>query len=305
MQYQGVILLDKYSGMSSHDVVARARRIFNTKSIGHAGTLDPLASGLLVLLVGEATKLSQYILERDKSYEVEFKLGVSTDTLDITGQVLQEKPVSVTPAQIEAVAQSQKGDFNWPIPMYSASKVDGEKLYEKARRGEDFTPPSKQMSFFDLSAFKVVDTQENRYSLSLSCSKGSFIRTWVDELGKVLGCGATMTALRRTYSAPFQVKEALDLEELEMRLLQKQDLNGAFVPIERALVDVPFVRVKGQSESLLNNGTISYDLRTMLISKFNPDQDQWIQVFSENGKLLALMGVEPGVGFKIQRVFRY
>lgn len=305
MQVHGIVLLDKDSGMSSHDVVARARRIFNTKSIGHAGTLDPLASGLLVLLVGEATKLSQYILERDKSYDVEFKLGVTTDTLDITGQVLQERPVTLSASQVEQRALALKGDFNWPIPMYSAAKVDGEKLYEKARRGEDFTPPSKLMSFFDLSKFKVIDSQENRYSLSLSCSKGSFIRTWVDELGKSLGCGATMTELRRTKSAPFELKEALDLEELEMRMLQKQGLEGAFVPIERALIEVPYVRVKGQSEALLNNGTISYDLRTLLISKFKPDQNQWIQVLSEGGKLLALMGVEPGVGFKIQRVFRY
>lgn len=305
MQINGIVLLDKDSGMSSHDVVARARRIFNTKSIGHAGTLDPLASGLLVLLVGEATKLSQYILERDKSYEVEFKLGVSTDTLDITGQVLHETPVTLSQSQVEGAALALKGDFTWPIPAYSAAKVDGEKLYEKARRGDEFTPPSKLMSFFDLLGFKVVDSQDHRYSLALSCSKGSFVRTWVDELGKSLGCGATMTGLRRTRSAPFELREALDLEELEMRLLQKQDLEGAFVPIERALVDVPFVRVKGQSETLLHNGTISYDLRTLLISKFRPDQDQWIQVFAENGKLLALMGIEPGLGFKIQRIFRY
>jgi tRNA pseudouridine55 synthase len=304
VSFDGIVLVDKPSGLSSHDVVAKARKIFQTKSVGHAGTLDPLASGLLVLLINEATKLSHYILEKDKSYEVEILLGETTDTLDVTGQVLSRSDDLPVPTEVLSQALKLQGLFEWPIPSYSAAKVNGEKLYEKARRGEIFEAPSKSMQFWDVRNLNPSFSPGERvYQFSVSCSKGSFIRSWVSQLGAQLGCGATMKGLRRTGSAPYSLEQALGLEDLESAVLQKDFSDTAFHGLESCLQDEPYLRVKGMSEVLLANGTISHDLRSELIRVFQPERDRLVRIFSSSGRLLALVAVQPGTGFKIQRIF--
>ncbi len=297
----GLLLVNKPAGITSHDVVAKVRRILNTKSVGHTGTLDPMASGLMVLLLGEATKLSQYILEGDKSYRVGFRLGFRTDTLDSTGKVLEEKPVTSSRAEVLAQALQQQGEFQWPVPIYSAIKVQGQKLYDYARANEAIEVPQKLMKFWDVKEVVAAETGGD-FVFDLTCSKGTYIRTWVDQLGQALGCGAMMTSLVRTWSDPFFLEQALPLEEIEAQWKGLGKISS-IVEIGRALPKVPKVKIKGLDQKLLMNGTISHDLRVQLIQTFKPGIDQIVQIFAqESGLLLALIGLDPAKGFVIRRV---
>ncbi len=293
--HHGLLLVNKPSGCTSHDVVAQVRKIFKTKEVGHSGTLDPLASGLMVILIGEATKLSSYITEGDKSYQVDVRLGVETDTLDITGKVLFEKTVNSSPAEIIDKALSLVGEMNLPIPLYSAKKIDGKKLYEYAREDIAVQIPSKKMKFWNVEN----KSQDKKLSFRLDCSKGSFIRSWVKLLGEELGCGATMSGLVRTSSHQQKLADAIDLETLKMELSPERHL----VSMNAALPEVKRIKVRGQDLNLLRNGQISHDLRSRLIIIFNPEVDQYVQIFNADQKLVALIGVEAGKGLKIRRVF--
>lgn len=307
MAFHGLLLIDKPTGLTSHDVVAKVRRIMGTKSVGHSGTLDPLASGLMVLLIGEATKLSQYILEQNKAYKVKAKLGLTTDTLDITGQALKTEVVKVSLVQIRNAAMSLSGEMQLPIPLFSAAKVDGKKLYEYARQGQEIEPPLKVMNFFDL---EFHSQGPDWVEMSMHCTKGSFIRSWVHLLGQKLGCGAAMSELRRTESQPYKLDQALTFEELEnqMRDLPRdqQPQGRGFVPMLATLPQAKLIRVKGQDRVMISNGLISHDLRTLLIGSFQPGRDDVIKILAqETGELLALIGIEPKKGFVFRRVFRY
>lgn len=300
--FNGLLLVDKPSGISSHDVVARLRRILKTKAVGHSGTLDPMASGLMACLVNEGTKLSQYILEGDKGYRVRIQFGIQTDTLDMTGQVLEEKTVHHTQEELLREAFKLAGEMELEVPIYSAIKIQGQKLYEYARQEQEVVIPKKMMKFWDV---KFIDCGEAWAEFDLRCSKGSYIRTWVDILGKNLGCGAAMSALRRTYSAPYILEQAQTLEDIEATVKQGQ-LSAAFVKMEVALPQIKRLRIKGQDQVLLSNGQISHDLRAQLICLFNPAEDKYIQILSqEGGQLLALIGLEEGRGFVLRRVFKY
>lgn len=293
--HHGLLLVNKPSGCTSHDVVAQVRKIFKTKEVGHSGTLDPLASGLMVILIGEATKLSNYITEGDKSYQVDVRLGVETDTLDITGQVLSEKPVQSTESEIINKAMSLYGEMELPIPIYSAKKIDGKKLYEYAREDIAVVIPTKKMKFWDVEN----KSEDKRISFQLACSKGSFIRSWVKLLGEELGCGATMSGLVRTSSHKQKLSDAIELEALKTELNPERHL----VSLDQALPEVKRIKVKGQDLNLLRNGQISHDLRSRLIITFDPEKDQYIQILTPDKKLLALIGIEPGKGLKIRRIF--
>lgn len=303
-QFQGLLLLDKPSGISSHDLVARVRRIMGTSAVGHCGTLDPLATGLMVLLLNEATKLSQFILEKDKSYIVDLKFGMTTDSFDSTGNITAESPLRPSQSEVEVAVQALHGLQNLRVPSFSAIKVNGVKLYEKARKGENFEPPHREMNFYSI---ETLELSQDSLKASIKCSKGTYIRSWVDELGRRLGCGATMTGLRRTSSDPYTLNQALTLEELASVMQTGRSFEGAgFVPIEAALSDIKIIRVKGSEEVMLGNGLISHDLRARLIQAFNPDVDRVIRVMSAvDSKLLALIGLDPGKGFAIKRVLKY
>lgn len=304
----GLLLVDKPSGMTSHDVVSKVRRLAGTKEVGHSGTLDPLASGLMVVLVGEATKLSSIVTEGDKAYEVQLQLGIETDTLDITGQIEKTSQVSVKKDEVIAKALTLAGVLNLPIPLFSAKKIDGKKLYEYAREGEAIEVPAKTMTFWDVEYIANPEAEkENRYSFHLHCSKGSFIRSWVKLLGEQLGCGATMSALRRTKSHSFKVQQSKPLTQL---LAEKEaetlNMSQTVLPMTEAISGVRIVKVHGHDEVLLNNGQISHDLRSRLIVLFNPEKDHWVFASSRDSKqVLAIIGLEQGMGFKIKRGFRY
>lgn len=305
-KYHGILLLNKPAGMTSHDVVNRVRSILKIKEVGHAGTLDPMAQGLMVLLVGEATKLSHYILEREKAYGLRVQLGITTDTFDITGQVLEKKEVMKNQEQIREEVLRKQGEFELPVPIYSATKVKGLKLYEYARQHRDVEIPIKKMKFFD---FEVTDQGSDWIDLNMRCSKGAYVRSWVNFLGQSLGCGASLGALIRKESFPYKLSQAISLEELTERKEESTN-SGLFlkglIPVELVLDQYKFIRVKGKDEVLILNGTISNNLKNQLISIVRPGIDEGVRILSgESGKLLSLIGLEAGQGFVIRRGFRY
>lgn len=313
-EYNGLILVDKPVGKTSHDVVGSLRRILGTRAVGHTGTLDPLASGLMVCLVNEGTKLSQYILEGDKGYRVTLQFGFETDTLDVTGSVLKKQEYQVSREQVLSAALALQGEFSFEVPIYSAIKVQGQKLYEYARNNEEVKIPLKLMKFWDV---KMLEFTGSSASFDICCSKGSYIRTWVQQLGRGLGCGATMSDLRRTWSAPYFGEAGMTLEaikltvesntaELTANLGRSEELGPAFVSMELALPQLKIVRTKGQEEAHLRNGLISHELRAHLIAQFDPDVDESIQVFSlTTDKLIAIVGVDPSKGFVVKRGFKH
>lgn len=301
--FHGLLLVDKPSGISSHDVVSRLRRILGTKAVGHSGTLDPMASGLMACLINEGTKLSQYILEGDKGYRVKAQFGLRTDTLDTTGTTLETKPVDLTKEQILSAAEKLQGEMEVEVPIYSAIKIQGKKLYEYAREEKEVVIPKKLMNFWEVTPVAVgPDWAE----FDIKCTKGSYIRTWVDLLGKNLGCGAAMSELRRTYSAPYVISQGQTLESIEAAVKSENGNRDAFVPMDLALPGLKRIRIKGQDKVLLGNGQISHDLRSQLITSFNPEQDQYLQIMAQDtGHLLAIVGLEEGKGFALRRVFKY
>lgn len=312
--FHGILLVRKEAGGgTSHDLVARARRILGTRSVGHAGTLDPLAGGLMALLVGEGTKLSPYILEGHKAYRAVARLGLETDTFDVTGDVLRRTQVAATTDEISAAVARLEGEFQWPVPVFSAVKVNGKALHRYAREGADVQVPTKTMRFWDVQLEKI---EGDRVQVHLHCSKGSYIRSWIETLGRDLGCGASMEALTRTHSAPYELAQAGTLEEIAEQWTSGR-LGSCFVPMEQALPQIRKIRVKGPDQTLLMNGQISHDLRSLLITQVRPEQyrregldpapvgEDLVQVHSVANQLLALVALEQGKGFTIRRVFRY
>jgi tRNA pseudouridine55 synthase len=301
----GLLLVDKPTGVTSHDVVAQARKILQTREVGHSGTLDPMASGLMVLLIGEATKLSSYVTDGDKTYLVKLKLGIETDTLDSTGEILKTTPVTAGFSEVVKAAMDLQGEVKLPIPMYSAKKIDGKKMYEYAREEVAIVQPEKIMKFWSVELIKneMADDQKNHiYQFKISCSKGSFIRAWVDRVGKTLNCGAVMTGLRRTRSHQFLVDHAQSLESLATN--GAKDGGVPLIPLTEAINEVKKLKVKDMDLNLLKNGQISQNLRTHLIRVFDPEKDQFIRVHSDRPEVLvALIGLDATRGFVIRRVF--
>jgi len=312
----GLLLIDKPSGLTSHDVVHKVRRILGIRGIGHAGTLDPLASGLLVLLIGEATKVSDYLLNGDKSYEVTVRLGVRTDSMDITGQVLEERAVDLAEDAIRSAVSEMSGTLALQVPVHSAVKVDGKKLYEYAHKGEQpNVVPTREMTFYDV---QVLGVEPTRVSVRLSCSKGSFIRAWADELGRRLARGGCVEALKRVASAPFEVSAAIGLEELASRWEARKERHGseigpAWIPLKDSLPHFKLLTVADADERLLKNGQISGAVRAELLRFVNavPSAASGegaalppVRVVSrETDDLLAILLADPGQFYKIKRVF--
>lgn len=301
MNLHGLLLVDKPKGITSHDLVYKARRLLKIDSVGHCGTLDPIATGLMVLLLGEATKMSQFILERDKSYLVDLKFGIRTDTLDLTGKVLSETQVSLERDAISKLAAELTGELELSVPKFSAVKQDGKKLYEMARKGEEVEVPRRFMNF---KSVKPIQIESDWARFEIHCSKGSFIRAWVSEMGERLSCGATMTELRRLSSEPYHLEDAISLEKITDPA--EVSNSSAFIPLIRTLPEVKTLRVTDMSEKLMRNGQISHDLKRQLISVYRPEVDSLVKILSSRSdEILALVGNEKGKGFVIKRVFRY
>ena len=297
----GLLLINKPKGITSHDVVAFCRRILGRKDIGHAGTLDPIATGLLILLIGKATKLSDLILNSDKLYETTLLLGCETDTDDILGKVLHKiEDINLNHEQISRTITGLTGALLLPVPVYSAVKVAGSKLYQKARRGEVFKPPVREMNFGNV---KLLNFENRRISIELSCTKGSYIRAWARAFGKKLGCGATVENLRRLRSEPYSLNTAIEMDSLENQSQETLVSLGSFIPINQSLPDFPPVKIDGLDEKLISNGQISRGLERFLELEFG-DRERGVKLLSRHsGRLLSILSYQSPVGFKIQRVF--
>jgi tRNA pseudouridine55 synthase len=212
-ELDGILLVDKPAGHTSHDVVARLRGILRTRKIGHAGTLDPMATGLLVILVGKSTRLSQFLISVDKEYEGTIELGRITDSQDADGRVMETRPVpALTEAGLREAIRGFLGDQYQTPPMFSAIKIDGVPLYKRARKGEEV---EREPRFIRVMGWDVTNFALPRFDFRLRCTKGTYVRTLAHDLGQKLGCGAHLAALRRTASGALSVAQALTLEQIE------------------------------------------------------------------------------------------
>ncbi|WP_438482543.1 tRNA pseudouridine(55) synthase TruB [Oleiharenicola lentus] len=218
-EIEGVLLVDKPKGLTSHDVVYRLRRKLQIKRIGHAGTLDPMATGVLVMLIGKATKLSQYLMSVDKIYEGEATLGVVTDSQDAEGEVLVTNPVpELTEAQVRETMKTFLGDQYQTPPMHSAIKKNGVPLYKLAHKGEEI---EREPRFIRVAKFDLLSFASPKITFDLHCTKGTYVRTVAKDLGDKLGCGAHLSALRRTGSGKFLIAQCVTLEQIEAMSLKE------------------------------------------------------------------------------------
>ena len=246
----GIIVIDKETGFTSHDVVAKMRGICGQRKIGHTGTLDPLATGVLPVCLGSATKLCDMLADKDKEYVAELLLGVETDTQDVTGQVLARRPVEVSEDGVRSVAASFVGEYLQVPPMYSALKVDGKKLYELARAGKEVERKARPVNIYEL---EVLECDFPIVRMRVVCSKGTYIRTLCADMGERLGCGGTMQSLRRTRVGRFSLKDACSLGRLQ-QWKDEGRLGQALSPVDSVFQDCPALHVQGEGCRLLDNG---------------------------------------------------
>ena len=233
---EGLVLLDKPAGITSFKAVATVRFLSGEKRIGHTGTLDPMATGVLPVLLGQATRLSNLLLGAEKRYTARMRLGVTTDTLDSTGRVTATAPVLTDTDDLRRAAQTFVGEIDQVPPMYSALRQNGRRLYDLAREGVEVERPPRRVEIKSLELLGQVGP--NEYEIDVLCSKGTYIRSLVDDIGKALGCGATLTALRRTMTAGFSVEDCVPLSRLEA-----EGLAPFLLPADRAVESYPAVRV--------------------------------------------------------------
>ena len=310
--FNGVLLVHKEQGMTSHDVVDQLRKILKQRAIGHAGTLDPMAEGLLVILLGQATKLSVYILNQDKSYSLTMKFGLKTDTFDKEGKVLRDEKVSLKKEEVEKILKASCGSLELKVPHFSAVKVRGRKLYSYARAGEEVEAPRKTMVFYNL---KIHTIQPDQAQVSLSCAKGGYVRSWVNFVGEQLGVGACLTQMTRMASHPFHVSLSLRVSEIENRLKEnfpvdemalKNLLTDSFIYPSSALPDIFSVKLTQRDAKSLACGQIPpyliQDALNLQIEVNKTGQPQLIQAV-QDWRLSALLELRPFKKMKIVRNF--
>lgn len=241
----GVIVVNKPEGFTSHDVVAKLRGILKTRRIGHSGTLDPMATGVLPIFVGRATRACEFATAENKTYCAEMLLGIQTDTQDITGNVLSERPVNIDDEKLSSVINSFRGEISQIPPMYSAIKVDGKKLYELARAGIEVERKSRNITIHEIKFSRIGD---NKVSIEAEVSKGTYIRTLCDDIGEALGCGATLTKLTRIKSGAFTLDDANTLEEI-------QEKGEALLrPVDSLFSEFPRISVDEKGAFRIKNG---------------------------------------------------
>jgi tRNA pseudouridine55 synthase len=247
----GVVIVDKPAGITSHDVVDRVRKLLGEKKAGHTGTLDPMATGVLPVCIGEATKLASFLTGDDKVYEVTMRLGVRTDTQDMTGQVLAEQEPRVTEADVREALEAFSGKTITQVPpQYSAVKVRGKALYKWARKGIRVEPPARQV---EIRAIRVLGVEMPRVRFDVTCSKGTYVRTLCADVGERLGCGAALETLRRTASGAFRLQDAVPLEGGSDAAIRER-LEGAIIAPARALAGVDDIPVPPHLEERLMQG---------------------------------------------------
>lgn len=297
----GICLVNKPSGITSHDVVNKARKIFKTKAIGHTGTLDPLASGLLILTIENANKLSNYLMDGEKGYEALVKIGIETDTYDRTGKIISEKDISeITEQKLKSEILNLEGNLKLKVPAFSAVKVDGKKLYELARNNEEVPVVEREMNFHSIEILKM---EMPFVTVKFKCSKGAYVRSWIQELGQRLGIGATMWELKRDFNAPYDISQSI---ELENKSLEEILASQAFIPFEKTLSDWPRLTVNEKELGLLKNGCLARSLENTALKAIKALASLPKGIFivdPETGKVLSFLEVLSLYQVRIKKVF--
>lgn len=242
----GVLLLDKPTGMSSNDALQKVKRIFNAKKAGHTGALDPLATGMLPICFGEATKFSQYLLDSDKRYRVIARLGQRTDTSDSDGQIISERDVCITQSQLDTTLEQFRGDLQQIPTMFSALKHQGRPLYEYARQGITIPREPRPITVYEL---QFIRWDNNELELEIHCSKGTYIRTIIDDLGELLGCGAHVIYLRRLQVAKYPIEQMLTLESIQTQQDNIDGLIAQLLPMDSPVQDYPSLLITAEQGS--------------------------------------------------------
>ena len=282
----GIVIVDKPQGWTSQDVTARLRRVYATRRIGHGGTLDPMATGVLPVFVGRATRGVEFFEHAEKTYDTVLLLGRTTDTQDVTGTVLAEKTVRLSPADIENVLPRFRGDILQVPPMYSALKVNGKKLYELARKGQEVERQPRPITVFELTNLGFDGT---RLSLRVKCSKGTYIRTLCQDIGEALGCGGCMEALRRVRAGEYGIEDAVPLEKLLESETPEQYLRG----LDTMFAHCPAVTLTANQEKRCRNGN----------PFSSPLPQGTYRAYSQSGEFLMLAKVEDSVMTTIKSFF--
>ncbi len=283
----GIIVIDKPKNWTSMDVCAKLRGVFHEKRIGHSGTLDPMATGVLPVFVGRATRAIQYVVEGEKEYQAVLRLGQITDTQDVSGIILEKHEVNVSYDQLEEALKQFRGEIIQIPPMYSAVKINGKRLYELAQKGKEIE--RKPRSVFIQKLDVTEQLSQTDYMIHVVCSKGTYIRTLCHDIGTLLGCGGTMASLRRLRVAEFSLDQAVTLQEV----LESPDPSKLLSPIDLCFTDLQALKVDSVQTKQIKNG--------MLISIIVPDG--YYRVYGEQGEFLALGQVNNGRMSKIKGFF--
>ena len=282
----GVFLLDKPQGVSSNDIMQKVKRLFKANKAGHTGALDPLATGMLPICLGEATKFSQFLLDSDKRYVVIAKLGERTDTSDAEGQVVQSREVNVAEADILSALSAFRGEILQVPTMFSALKHNGKPLYEYARAGITVEREARPITIFEL---KFIDYQAPFLTLEVHCSKGTYIRTLVDDLGEALGCGAHVTMLRRLAVADYPIEEMMPIEDLALLAdsFPSSELDRLLLPMDTAVASLPQLNLTAEQTKAVGFG--------QRVKFENPQAlSGLVRLFSENGQFLGIAEITVG-----------
>lgn len=283
----GILPVNKPQGWTSFDVVAKLRGVLKIKRLGHAGTLDPMATGVLPVFVGKATKACDILPDTKKAYIAGFKLGMTTDTLDITGKVLEQKQANVSREQLEGIKAQFVGEITQLPPMYSAVKVDGKRLYQLAREGKtvERTPRKCVVHSIEITAF---DEALQQGTLEISCEKGTYVRTVIDDMGQALGVGAVMTSLVRTYSGGFDIESCLTIDEIA-KLCGQGRLSEALMPTQKAFELYGCINLDEKLTALYKNGV---KLHARQAAASDKSDGGLYRVFGAGGVFLGLARFE-------------
>jgi len=284
----GIIVIHKEAGFTSHDVVAKMRGICRQKKIGHTGTLDPQATGVLPVCLGSGTKLCDMLTDKDKEYVAELLLGVETDTQDTTGTVLCEKTVEVSQEAVREVVMSFLGEYQQIPPMYSALKVDGKKLYELARAGKEVERKAREVFIHEL---EILEMNLPIVKMRVACSKGTYIRTLCADIGTKLGCGGTMKSLQRTRVGSFTLEKAVTLTQLE-KLRDENKLEEILYSVDSAFAECPKLYVRQEFCRLIDNGNSFYPNQTK--EKKTYAEGEWVAVYREDGSFAGVYAFDAG-----------
>lgn len=287
----GILVVNKPEEWTSHDVVAKLRGVFREKRIGHAGTLDPMATGVLPVFLGRATRVVEFATEGDKEYIAGIRLGESRDTQDITGTLLSKQELSISRTELEAIFPQFTGKIQQIPPMYSAIKIQGKKLYELARKGQEVERPPRTIT---VSSIQLLD-ETNPYGdplLKISCSKGTYIRTICHDMGQILQCGAAMSSLQRTMAAGFSINDALSLDEI----ISHSNPTELLQPIQSYFSQTE-IQISKKQETKLRNGN---DFPLLPEQEFAKGE---YKVFSESGEFLALCSINGNIVHTIKSFF--